>query len=106
MPAGHGLHHQGRNPIATGGRSGRDVRGRTIFFEPPGAVHLVSANASMTEPAELIAVFVADEGAQLTMLKVNRGNCRVGKAKRAHHFHIRCVEMMGTFLRPPTQTEF
>ena len=36
------------------------------FFEPPGAVHLVSANASNTEPAELIAVFVADEGAQLT----------------------------------------
>ena len=36
------------------------------FFEPPGAVHLISANASMTEPAELIAVFVADEGAQLT----------------------------------------
>ena len=36
------------------------------FFEPPGATHLVSANASMTEPAELIAVFVADEGAQLT----------------------------------------
>ena len=38
------------------------------FFEPPGAVHLVSANASTTEPAELIAVFVADEGAQLTTL--------------------------------------
>jgi quercetin dioxygenase-like cupin family protein len=36
------------------------------FFEPPGAIHLVSANASNTEPAELIAVFVADEGAQLT----------------------------------------
>jgi quercetin dioxygenase-like cupin family protein len=36
------------------------------FFEPPGAKHLVSANASNTEPAELIAVFVADEGAQLT----------------------------------------
>ncbi|MGH6708581.1 MAG: cupin domain-containing protein [Bradyrhizobium sp.] len=36
------------------------------FFEPPGAVHLVSANASLSEPAELIAVFVADEGAQLT----------------------------------------
>ena len=36
------------------------------FFEPPGAMHLVSANASNTEPAELIAVFVADEGAQLT----------------------------------------
>ena len=37
------------------------------FFEPPGSTHLVSANASLTEPAELIAVFVADEGAQLTM---------------------------------------
>jgi quercetin dioxygenase-like cupin family protein len=36
------------------------------FFEPPGATHLVSANASATETAELIAVFVADEGAQLT----------------------------------------
>lgn len=36
------------------------------FFEPPGAMHLVSANASNTEPAELIAIFVADEGAQLT----------------------------------------
>jgi quercetin dioxygenase-like cupin family protein len=38
------------------------------FFEPPGATHLVSANASNTEAAELIAVFVADEGAQLTTL--------------------------------------
>ena len=38
------------------------------FFEPPGSTHMVSANASMTEPAELIAVFVADEGAQLTTL--------------------------------------
>jgi quercetin dioxygenase-like cupin family protein len=38
------------------------------FFEPPGATHLISANASNTEPAELIAVFVADEGAQLTTM--------------------------------------
>lgn len=38
------------------------------FFEPPGAMHIVSANASNTEPAELIAVFVADEGAELTTL--------------------------------------
>ena len=36
------------------------------FFEPPGSTHMVSANASGTEPAELVAVFVADEGAQLT----------------------------------------
>ncbi|HXI05927.1 MAG: cupin domain-containing protein [Bradyrhizobium sp.] len=38
------------------------------FFEPPGTKHMVSANASITEPAELIAVFVADEGAELTTL--------------------------------------
>jgi quercetin dioxygenase-like cupin family protein len=36
------------------------------FFEPPGATHLISANASNTVSAELIAVFVADEGAPLT----------------------------------------
>jgi quercetin dioxygenase-like cupin family protein len=38
------------------------------FFEPPGAIHLVSANASNAEPTELTAVFVADEGAELTTL--------------------------------------
>jgi quercetin dioxygenase-like cupin family protein len=38
------------------------------FFEPPGAIHLVSANASNTDWAELLAIFVADEGAQLTTL--------------------------------------
>lgn len=36
------------------------------FVEPPGTRHMISANASDTESAELIAVFVADEGAQLT----------------------------------------
>ncbi len=36
------------------------------FFEPPGSEHLVSENASATEPASLLAVFVADDGAPLT----------------------------------------
>jgi quercetin dioxygenase-like cupin family protein len=36
------------------------------FFEPPGSTHLVSANASDTEPASLLAVFVADDHALLT----------------------------------------
>ncbi len=35
------------------------------FFEPPGSEHLVSENASASEPASLLAVFVADEGATL-----------------------------------------
>ncbi|HEY6334330.1 MAG TPA: cupin domain-containing protein [Alphaproteobacteria bacterium] len=37
------------------------------FFEPPGSEHLVSENASTTEPASLLAVFVADDGAKLTI---------------------------------------
>jgi quercetin dioxygenase-like cupin family protein len=36
------------------------------FFEPPGSRHLVSENASAKEPASLLAVFVTDDGAQLT----------------------------------------
>jgi len=36
------------------------------FFEPPGSAHLVSENASATDPASLLAIFVADDGAQLT----------------------------------------
>lgn len=36
------------------------------FFEPPGAVHLFARNVSSTAPARILAVFVHDEGAQLT----------------------------------------
>jgi quercetin dioxygenase-like cupin family protein len=36
------------------------------FFEPPGSTHLVSENASNTDPASLLAVFVAPDGAILT----------------------------------------
>jgi quercetin dioxygenase-like cupin family protein len=36
------------------------------FFEPAGSEHLVSENASATESASLLAVFVADDGAHLT----------------------------------------
>lgn len=36
------------------------------WIEPPGAAHSVSANASANEPARLLAVFVAEDGAELT----------------------------------------
>jgi quercetin dioxygenase-like cupin family protein len=36
------------------------------FFETPGSTHLVSENASQTEPASLLAVFVAADAATLT----------------------------------------
>ena len=44
----------------------RVYRAGGTFFEPPGSTHLVSANASDTEPASLLAVFVADDHARLT----------------------------------------
>lgn len=34
------------------------------FYEEPGSLHEVSANASNTEPARLLAVFVLDTGEQ------------------------------------------
>lgn len=37
------------------------------FFEPAGSGHLVSENASATEPASFLAIFVANHGAQLTI---------------------------------------
>jgi quercetin dioxygenase-like cupin family protein len=37
------------------------------FFEPPGSEHLISENASATEPASLLAIFIADDGAELTV---------------------------------------
>ena len=35
------------------------------FFEPPGSHHTVSENASATEGASLLAIFVAERGAAL-----------------------------------------
>lgn len=36
------------------------------FYEPPNGVHAVSANASATEPATLLAYFVCDSDAPLS----------------------------------------
>src|SRR5262249_58788564 len=64
---GHCLRHRRDHSLAARRRSGRDLhKVGESFFEAPGAIHLVSENASLTEPAELPAVFVADEGATLT----------------------------------------
>jgi len=49
----------------TGG-SAKIYKAGESFFEPPGVVHLVAENASPTEPAELLAIFIADDGAALT----------------------------------------
>ena len=44
----------------------RVYRAGDSFFEPPGSVHLLTANVSRTKPASLLAIFVADDGAVLT----------------------------------------
>ncbi len=36
------------------------------FFEPPGSTHRISENASATEPAKVLTIFIADDGAVLT----------------------------------------
>lgn len=41
-------------PVGTFGAGG-------TWFEPPGTIHLFAENASATEPAELLAIFVADD---------------------------------------------
>jgi quercetin dioxygenase-like cupin family protein len=42
---------------------------RENFFEPPGSEHVVSENASATEPASLLAAHSADAGARLTTME-------------------------------------
>jgi len=45
------------------------------FYEPPNGVHLVSANASKTAPAKLVAIFVCDHEAELsTPVTTNQHN--------------------------------
>ncbi|QPC91074.1 cupin domain-containing protein [Mesorhizobium sp. INR15] len=43
-----------------GGPVGTFAKGQT-WFEPPGVIHLFAENASATEPAELLATFIADD---------------------------------------------
>ena len=38
----------------------RVYRAGESFYEPPGAIHSISRNASKTEPAKMLAVFVVD----------------------------------------------
>lgn len=59
------LSGQIRSQVSPGGPA-KVYKAGESFFEPPGSSHLVSENASATEPASLLAVFVAEDGAELT----------------------------------------
>src|SRR5918994_7893857 len=55
---------------ATG--AARVYKAGETFFEPAGSDHLVSENASPSEPASLLAIHIAADGAVLT----KRGNAK------------------------------
>ncbi|QOZ35013.1 cupin domain-containing protein [Bradyrhizobium sp. CCBAU 53421] len=42
------------------GEAAHTYRAGESFFEPPGAHHMLGRNASATEPAKILAVFVVD----------------------------------------------
>jgi quercetin dioxygenase-like cupin family protein len=52
--------------LGLGGETPKLYHAGDSFFEPPGSTHAVSENPSKTEPAKLLAVFVAPDGATLT----------------------------------------
>jgi quercetin dioxygenase-like cupin family protein len=85
-PGGKSLpHHHGRSAfvtayVLTGAIRSQVENGETRVYragehwtEPPAAYHPVSENASATEPASLLAIFVADtdasDVAQLTIFE-------------------------------------
>jgi len=45
----------------------REYSAGETWTEPPNAHHVVSANASKTKPARLMAYVIADDGAQVTV---------------------------------------
>ena len=46
------------------------------FYEPPNGVHAVSANASTTRPAKLVAYFVCDRDAPLSVNVADRNHAK------------------------------
>jgi quercetin dioxygenase-like cupin family protein len=65
-------HHHARSAFVTGYVLSGEIRSQVddgkvqvfkageSFSEPPGALHRISENASTTEPAKLLAIFVVD----------------------------------------------
>jgi quercetin dioxygenase-like cupin family protein len=58
---------QGSLRLALEGQSVQVLHAGETFFEPPRAHHIISENASATEPARAIAVMIVPEGEPLTL---------------------------------------
>jgi hypothetical protein len=66
------------------------------FFEPPGSNHLVSENASASEPASLLAIFIAEDGAVLTKPGKERSDLPMAEAlHRCRGASFLCVPNCG-----------
>lgn len=57
---------EGEIAFQVSGGPKRVVRTGEMFYEPPGSVHLVSGNASQTQPARMLAMVFAEKGAATT----------------------------------------
>ena len=57
---------EGSVRLAIEGKPAQVVETGGSFFEPVGAHHIITENASATEPARLIAVMIVPEGEPLT----------------------------------------
>jgi quercetin dioxygenase-like cupin family protein len=58
------------------GQPERICRAGECWYEMPGAHHLISRNVSNTEPAKLLAVFVADTGDNAVTVPDHEGGSR------------------------------
>jgi quercetin dioxygenase-like cupin family protein len=58
------------------GQPERIYRAGENWYETPGAHHLIGRNASNTEPAKLLAVFIADTGDKALTIPDHEGGSR------------------------------
>jgi quercetin dioxygenase-like cupin family protein len=49
------------------GAAARDYHAGQTMFEPAGSVHVLTENLSRIEPARIMLIHVADDGAQLVV---------------------------------------
>ena len=90
LPHRHPGHHtfgyvlEGTYEFAVDGGSPRTLKAGEVFYEPPGALHAVSRNASQELPASLVAFFVLGEAESPNLLRRRRrGDGACSRRQRA-----------------------
>src|SRR5262249_31244028 len=75
-------------------------KGQT-FYEAPGQLHAVSANASQTEPAKVLAVLVAESGKPISVRETGEGGAQKKKKGAAGGFLLGPTRPAGPPRVPP-----